>query len=162
MSMDTKFGQKQFTASVWVFTDTKPFKVLLLHHKKLNVWMQPGGHIEWNENPIEGAIREVQEETGLDISHILLAKEPLDDVSFLIPTPDFVMEQKIPEYNGVPEHIHVDLEYIVQVPEQSLLTSDSEAHGIDWFLPEEMPTLPMLENTTIIVNRILVRMNKNG
>ena len=38
-----------------------------MYNKKLNKWLQPGGHIEGLETPIETAIRETKEETGVDI-----------------------------------------------------------------------------------------------
>ena len=51
-----------------------PEGVLLHFHKKLHLWLQPGGHIEPNEPPWDAALREVWEETGLRASH--LAGEP--------------------------------------------------------------------------------------
>jgi 8-oxo-dGTP pyrophosphatase MutT (NUDIX family) len=42
-----------------------PEGVLLHFHKKLHLWLQPGGHIEENEEPWDAAQREVLEETGL-------------------------------------------------------------------------------------------------
>ena len=38
-----------------------------MFNKKLNKWLQPGGHIEYTETPAETAIRETKEETGIDI-----------------------------------------------------------------------------------------------
>ena len=38
-----------------------------MHHKKLDVWLYPGGHVEDTETPDEALVREVKEETGLDI-----------------------------------------------------------------------------------------------
>ena len=46
-----------------------PEGVLLHFHKKLHLWLQPGGHIEANEAPWDAALREVWEETGLRASH---------------------------------------------------------------------------------------------
>ena len=58
---------KHFCASAFVI-DPLTKKVLLVHHKKFNKWNQPGGHIEDNETPEETAIREVYEETGLNVN----------------------------------------------------------------------------------------------
>ena len=49
-------------------------KVLLVHHKKFNMWVPAGGHIEENETPDQALIREWKEEVGLDIA-ILPAHE---------------------------------------------------------------------------------------
>jgi len=57
--------EKHFTASALIKNDNN--EVLLVFHKKLNVWLYPGGHIEFNETPDEAVIREVKEETGLEI-----------------------------------------------------------------------------------------------
>jgi len=66
--MKAKEGEKHFTASCWITSTGKPKKILLIHHKKLGRWLQPGGHIEKFENPVVAAIREVREETGLEIA----------------------------------------------------------------------------------------------
>ncbi len=148
-------GAKQFTASVWVLTDSLPRKVVLVHHKKLGTWMQPGGHIESHENPIQAAIREVQEETGLDISSLLAPRENVDEYAFLIPTPRYVMEQSIPAHGEQPAHFHIDLEYVVEIPEQVLQHQDAEAHDIGWFTWEEVQTLKTFANTRRILQELL-------
>ena len=45
-----KKTKKHFTASALIIDKSR---VLLLYHKKLNVWLHPGGHVEENENPDE-------------------------------------------------------------------------------------------------------------
>ena len=61
--------EKHFCVSVYVYDKTNK-KFLLVHHKKLGVWVQPGGHVELNESPEEAAIREVYEETGINVNPI--------------------------------------------------------------------------------------------
>lgn len=61
-----------FTASIYIVFENK---VLLHKHKKLGIWLPPGGHIELDEDPNEAAIREAKEETGLDIELIGEGKE---------------------------------------------------------------------------------------
>lgn len=63
---DNKLLERQYCASAYTI-DFKNKKVLLMFNKKLNKWLQPGGHIEYNEIPTETAIRETKEETGIDI-----------------------------------------------------------------------------------------------
>ncbi|MBI2542208.1 NUDIX domain-containing protein [Candidatus Woesearchaeota archaeon] len=41
-------------------------KVLLVHHKKLNLWLPVGGHINLDETPDDALLREIREETGVD------------------------------------------------------------------------------------------------
>jgi len=86
-------GEKHFTSSVWILTKNNPKKMLLLHHKKLGKWLQPGGHIEQHENPIETAIREVKEETGIDISFLTDDIQIIDEEGKFLPVPTFFMEE---------------------------------------------------------------------
>lgn len=58
--------ERQYCASSYVI-DFNNAEVLLMYNKKLNKWLQPGGHIMGLETPIEACIREVKEETGIDI-----------------------------------------------------------------------------------------------
>lgn len=53
-----------FTVEVFIVHKNK---VLLRKHDKFKIWLSVGGHIEPGEDPVEAAIREVKEETGLDI-----------------------------------------------------------------------------------------------
>ncbi|MBI5346885.1 MAG: NUDIX domain-containing protein, partial [Chlamydiae bacterium] len=59
--------EKHFTAVAFILEKEK---VLLIYHNKLRTWLPPGGHVDPNETPVETAIREVKEETGLDITII--------------------------------------------------------------------------------------------
>jgi 8-oxo-dGTP pyrophosphatase MutT (NUDIX family) len=152
----TAKGEKQFTASVWVLTKAKPKKVLLVHHKKFNMWIQPGGHIEKFENPIEAAIREVKEETGIDIGFLkkTLGKTP-DGVTEFLQLPDFFLEQRIPRYKSEPEHFHLDMQHIVYIDEQIVSHSIRESHDIGWFTKKEALSLPLHEDTFMILQELL-------
>lgn len=60
--------------SGYVFHDNK---VLLIKHKKLNKWLPPGGHIDENESPDDAIIRELKEETNLDIRLVNYSGAPI-------------------------------------------------------------------------------------
>ena len=53
---------RHFTATGYVVWNQG---VLLHWHKKINLWLPPGGHVEPNEDPVEAVLREIFEETGL-------------------------------------------------------------------------------------------------
>ena len=61
--------ERQYCASAYTI-DFENEKVLLMYNQKLNKWLQPGGHIEEKETPIETAKRETLEETGIKIKII--------------------------------------------------------------------------------------------
>jgi 8-oxo-dGTP pyrophosphatase MutT (NUDIX family) len=60
-----------FTVAIFVVHDGK---ILLIHHRQLDQWLPLGGHIELDEDPEQAALREAQEESGLDVE--LLGERP--------------------------------------------------------------------------------------
>jgi hypothetical protein len=67
---------RHFTVAVFVVWEGK---VLLHRHRKLGMWLPPGGHIEENELPDEAAVREVLEETGLGVRLVGERREDIAD-----------------------------------------------------------------------------------
>lgn len=154
--METLPGQKQLTASVLLTCFGHPSKILLLYHKKHQSWLQPGGHVEPTENPLETAIRETLEETGIDISKYLKTKEIDPNKSFLLPQPDFVAEYKIPAWEDEPQHYHIDWLYVVNLPtELEPVKEIDKATDIGWFTLEQVEKLSLFENTRQIVQQVL-------
>lgn len=108
------------TASAIVVADHGG-KVALHLHKRLNMWLQPGGHIEKGETPAQGALREAQEETGLPVRH-----HHGDGVFFHIDV-----------HPGPKGHTHVDLRYLVRAPEVDPSPADGESDQVAWFSWDE-------------------------
>ena len=120
-----------FTASVYVVFNNK---VALHLHKKLGIWLPPGGHIELDEDPNIAALREVKEEIGLDIE--LVGNEPLstgDDPTEqeLIP-PTFLNRH---HFNTT--HEHIDLVYFGRATTSAVVPEEPEAE-VRWFSKEEI------------------------
>lgn len=123
-----------FTASVYIVHDNK---VLLHMHKKLALWLPPGGHIELDEDPNEAAIREAKEETGLDIELVgtrhdykneFLARE-------LIP-PKFLNRHY---FDRTRTHEHVDLSYFARaISDVSTARQEVDGAELRWFTKEEL------------------------
>lgn len=156
MSRQVRVGQKEFAASVLLIAKTQPLKVLLVHHKKYDLWIQPGGHIEFDENPIQAAVRETEEETGIDISSLLQPGEKVDGYAFPMPTPDLLVEEKIPSYGDSPEHFHLDLVYRVYLPEeQDVRLEVGKANDIGWFTREEAIQLKTFRNTQWMLDQLM-------
>jgi 8-oxo-dGTP pyrophosphatase MutT (NUDIX family) len=148
---------KHYTAGVFIFSNTLPAKVLLIHHKKLERWLHVGGHQEEHENPVEAAVREVEEETGLDISGYLSQVTPMDDRVNIIPRPDYLLEERIPAHGHEHEHYHIDQIYVVRIPEQPPHVPKREAHDVRWFTLEETEALELFPNTRTIIRQEMYR-----
>src|SRR5688572_28763359 len=105
-------------------------RVLLLHHRKLDRWLQPGGHADVGEEDGEAvALREAREETG--ISALRLHPEA--------PRPLDVDVHAIPARGSEPAHAHLDLRYAVIVPTSAaLLRSAKETNAVRWFGWEDL------------------------
>ncbi len=148
---------KHATVSVYILSDGQPRKALLLHHRKHSVWMPPGGHQETHENPLEAAIRETIEETGLDITPYLPKSRRASDHAQYLPAPQYVLESKIPAHGDEPEHYHIDFEYIITIPEQAVAHQPAESHDIGWFTLEELADLSTFEDIRTVLTEELAK-----
>lgn len=99
-------------------------RVVLLDHRKLGMWLQPGGHAEHGETAgVEVAIREAREETGLAVAPHPAAAGLVD-----------VDVHEIPAGEAMPAHRHLDLRYVlVADPDRSPRPPEAEALEADWF-----------------------------
>lgn len=98
--------------------------VLLLHHRKLDRWLQPGGHGDPGETTGEEvALREALEESGIrGLTLHPTAEHPLD-----------VDVHDIPARANEAAHEHLDLRYLVVAPEGAVVSPDlAELHEIRW------------------------------
>ncbi|MBX9923321.1 MAG: NUDIX domain-containing protein [Rhabdochlamydiaceae bacterium] len=124
--------ERHFTATAYLIFEQK---VLLLLHPKLKKWLPPGGHLEKDETPAEGAKREVLEETGLEIEWILQENVWIDRWNAKsIERPYLCLLENIPEHGQTPAHQHIDCIYLGK-PSGGKLISSPE---IRWFSLEEV------------------------
>jgi len=110
-------------------------RVLLLHHKRLERWLQPGGHADPGEARGEAvALREAREETGLEG----LVLHPT------APRPFDVDVHEIPARGAEAAHLHLDLRYLVLAPgEASLVRAVEESNDLRWFAWDALPGLDL-------------------
>lgn len=104
------------TASAVLVSDAGD-KVALHLHKRLGMWLQPGGHIEPGESPAEGALREAVEEIGVPARH-----HSPDGCFFHIDV-----------HPGPKGHTHLDLRYLVRSPELTPQPAQGESQQAGWF-----------------------------
>lgn len=154
---------KQFTVSVIVLRCLGPqSEVLMIHHKKFNRWMIPGGHIESNENPNQAAIREVYEETGISIKLISFLHKhlPVSDGNWLYPA-EYFYEQLIPESQTEQAHYHLDSTFVALANDDFLRINEIETNGVRWIPVSEIPFLYTFEGTKKTILDVQSKIEKN-
>jgi 8-oxo-dGTP pyrophosphatase MutT (NUDIX family) len=118
------------TGSAFI-VDTSRAVLLMVHHRALGRWLQPGGHVDAGESALEAAMREAVEETGVAAAELSLVQliagspnVPMDVDSHAIPAN--------PKKNEGP-HVHHDLRYLfVYSGDGLLLHNEQESHGVRW------------------------------
>lgn len=121
-----------FTGSALV-VDERADKIALLHHAKLNRWLQPGGHADPEDAGCmrTTALREAHEETGCIVRLHEHAASPLD-----------VDVHLIPARGDEPAHHHLDLRFLVVATNPDALTRNvEESFAARWFTFDEAISL---------------------
>ena len=103
-------------------------------HKKLQIWIQPGGHADGDGNLARVALREAIEETGIEELEVLT---PGIDCDVHI----------IPQRLNEPEHIHLDVRYLIRAPENSKIKRNHESVDMRWVEFSELMELTSDEST---------------
>lgn len=137
-------------------------KTLLLNHKKLRVWMYPGGHIDGNETPTEAAIREAREETGFKVSLIsknLLPK--LNEREVTEPArPILTLYETVPYSTGT--HMHFDLIYLAKAVGGRKRPARGESRELKWVSEADIKELRTFENVKHVLNYAFKVMRENN
>jgi 8-oxo-dGTP pyrophosphatase MutT (NUDIX family) len=96
-------------------------RVLLNHHRKLDRWLQFGGHCDGEANVLSVARREALEESGID-GLIVASARPFDlDI------------HEIPAHGNEPVHFHYDVRYVLIAPAIAEAKTSTESKEIRWF-----------------------------
>lgn len=132
---DRKNFNGHITASAFILSPSLD-SLLLLQHKKLNRWLQPGGHVDETDSSLTtAALRETQEETGLFADNLILidtsGRNSIFDIdSHLIPANINKNE---------PAHLHHDMRFLFKCLQPELIiVNASEASGIKWVSVDEL------------------------
>jgi ADP-ribose pyrophosphatase YjhB (NUDIX family) len=127
---------RDFTATTFVVHEAR---TLLLLHRKLGKWFPPGGHIDPHELPDQAALREVREESGLEVE--LMAQSRWLGAVQVLPQPYCILLETIS-----PGHQHIDLIYFARVRGGSLAPAEREAHAARWFTWDELGSSEIAED----------------
>ena len=115
-------------------------RVLLHWHRKLQMWMPPGGHIEANEDPSQAIVREAEEETGLKVTVWPTTHRFRFEYPVQIPPPIAILEEDIDDPVSGP-HRHIDFIYVLR-PETS---PPEHVEGWRWVTRAELEACSALE-----------------
>lgn len=107
-----------FTGSAWLVSADGD-RVLLMHHRKLGRWLQPGGHADGDADLARVALREAQEETGVAGLRLEGGIFDLD-------------RHRIPPRGSEPEHWHYDVRYVVHAGADERFTINRESRALAW------------------------------
>jgi ADP-ribose pyrophosphatase YjhB (NUDIX family) len=108
--------------------------VLLLFHRKLSMWLPPGGHVEADELPDDAAVREVREETGIE-AELVGERAPQIGRPRQLIRPEGIQLEPI-----APEHEHVDLVYFA-IPRGGKLLESPECERAGWYALADLATI---------------------
>ena len=114
-----------FTGSAWIVNPDKS-KILMTHHKKIDKWLQLGGHADDEVDLLKVSQREAKEESGL-CNFVILSKEIFDmDIN------------KFPTIGSEPRHLHYDIRFLLEADhEESVIVSD-ESYDVAWIVLDKI------------------------
>lgn len=122
-------------------------KILLMYHTKLNKWLFPGGHINPNETPDRAILREVKEETGLNLKFV--------NFSELNQSPEEIEKLALPFHanlHNVGDHDHYCSYYLGTVDDPNFV-KNHESKDLKWF---DIKELEKLENLLPSIKQIAI------
>ena len=117
-----------FTGSAWLVSADGE-RALLLHHRKLGIWVQPGGHADGDGDLAAVALREAEEETGLPG---LCPEGGVFDLD----------RHLIPPRGSDPAHFHYDVRFVLRAGASEAFVVNGESHAMAWRPIREIATDP--------------------
>lgn len=130
------------TGSSWIVNKART-KVCLVHHKKLKLWLQAGGHCDGEYIVRKVATKELEEETGLKSA--VLLEDKIFDLDVHV----------IPEHKGVPEHIHYDVRFLFEADDNESPVVSHESHDVKWFTIDEVKALKVDESVLRMLDKTI-------
>jgi 8-oxo-dGTP pyrophosphatase MutT (NUDIX family) len=126
--MREEHSGRHFTVAVFVVWEGK---VLLHIQRKLGTWLPPGGHVERDDIPDDAAVREVFEETGLNVELVGEKREDVEEPVQLHRPAGVQLE------NIGPKHQHIDLIYFARPAGPTAIKAHYSEDKVGWYGPED-------------------------
>src|SRR3569832_2289197 len=118
---DRKLAHGHISGSAWVVNPGRDHGYLL-HHRKLNLRLQPGGHADNNHDIIDVALSETAEDSGADPGRVRLLCDRIFDI----------VVHSVPETPSEPRHEHYDIRFLVELDDHLHLPGNDESHAVAW------------------------------
>lgn len=134
------------TGSAWVVSPDRK-QVVLIHHRKLDRWFQPGGHADGDPDVAQVALKEAEEETGLTNLHLVHPSgesAPVFDVDV----------HTIPARKEVPAHLHYDIRFLVEADPKKAFVQNEETQDIQWVFLGKVKEYTEEESITRMVKKM--------
>lgn len=126
-----------FVTSVFVVHEEA---VLLVFHRHYNRWLPIGGHIELNEDPEQGLFREIQEESGLEVT--ILSSKP----DFVVPGVKPILKPHFMDVHDIRDnHKHIAFIYVGKSSHRQVQLHEREHSQFQWFTQAEVQSHPSLD-----------------
>ncbi len=118
---DRELTHGHVTGSAWVMNPARTH-TLMLHHRKLERWFQPGGHADGDPDILQVVLKETSEESGIDLSHIKLLSDEIFDVDIHTIYPNAHDHR----------HEHFDIRFLLEIDDRLEIPGNNESHQIGW------------------------------
>ena len=129
------------TGSAWLM-DENYERALLTHHRKLDRWLQPGGHADGQSDVLAVAMREAEEESGL--GEIELVSDSLFDIDIHL----------IPARGNEAEHFHYDCRFLLRSVGSDQYSVSEESHDLAWITLADMSRCTTEVSITRMVDKV--------
>lgn len=125
LCFDRSLQVGHITGAAWILNPERTH-VLLTHHRKLNKWLQLGGHADGDPDLLRVAMREAQEESGM-FDFIPLSENIFD-----------IDVHEIPPHKEDPRHLHYDIRFLFEANMRTPIKITDESHDVQWIPMERV------------------------
>jgi 8-oxo-dGTP pyrophosphatase MutT (NUDIX family) len=132
------------TGSAWIVSPDRTH-TLLTHHHKLDKWLQLGGHADGDGDLLAVALREAREESGL--TRLRVVSAGIFDCDIHV----------IPARKTEPEHLHLDLRFMIEADPNEPLVISNESKDLAWIDISRVTALNPEESMVRMVRKTLAR-----